>query len=170
MSVVSLLLLTCVLGGDNYRTKGYQNKHDKYKGYDSRTPSPTPSDEELCGCYNFQLVEPVMNYVNETCYNYKIEKISDNNNCKPIEYMLLGTGDLIECGLNSSDIDSILFHRHSKSRSKCPETDTIFDNEINGSPFIKLKISSYKSHKYGKDHRFHSGISGTYYLHSLHTT
>ena len=87
-SVVTLLLLltTCVYSGENKRFKG--------KGDKNKPSSFSPTDDDLCDCYAIDLMEPPSNNMNETCYNYKIEKISNEHYCKPIEYMLLSTGDL----------------------------------------------------------------------------
>eukprot|EP00486_Rosalina_sp_Unknown_P009108 CAMPEP_0201579966 /NCGR_PEP_ID=MMETSP0190_2-20130828/29567_1 /ASSEMBLY_ACC=CAM_ASM_000263 /TAXON_ID=37353 /ORGANISM="Rosalina sp." /LENGTH=201 /DNA_ID=CAMNT_0048015159 /DNA_START=157 /DNA_END=759 /DNA_ORIENTATION=- len=99
------------------------------------------NDEELCGCYNIDLVcSPTTNTDGEICYYYLIEKVSDDDYCKPIEYISLGTGDLDECGLQSTDIQSLL----TDYAPKCYDIDPLYDGTCNngqtGVPGIKVKM------------------------------
>eukprot|EP00486_Rosalina_sp_Unknown_P002013 CAMPEP_0201566068 /NCGR_PEP_ID=MMETSP0190_2-20130828/5602_1 /ASSEMBLY_ACC=CAM_ASM_000263 /TAXON_ID=37353 /ORGANISM="Rosalina sp." /LENGTH=341 /DNA_ID=CAMNT_0047984299 /DNA_START=74 /DNA_END=1096 /DNA_ORIENTATION=+ len=101
-----------------------------------------PTNDELCGCYNIDLIcDPFTNNKDEICYYYKVEKISDNNYCKPIEYLSLGTGNLTECGLTSTDIESSLL----SFAPRCYDIDPLYDGTCNnggiGVPGIKIKVN-----------------------------
>jgi len=78
------------------------------KGAGPKGLPPTPTDDQLCGCYNLQEVSNPVIDNNEICYYYRMRQTSDSAYCQSIEYFTIGSGDIDQCGLELSDISSIL--------------------------------------------------------------
>ena len=157
-----LLLLLCTsisYGSQKYRWQTGNNSGHGSSGSNGSTASrsssasweasasstSSPDDTyDFCGCYKFDLVyPPIIDSDDEICYYYSIKKISDDNYCKSIEYISLGTGNLNECGLIRTDIDKLLLDYAPKCYNIDPSYDGTTSNNVqNGVAGIKIEIDS----------------------------
>lgn len=108
------------------------------------TPSPTtsqpspapidPSNAELCGCYDIDLICDPFEMDGETCYYYSIQKVSDADFCGSIQSFIL-SDDTTNCqnaGINL-DIDDIVLDHAPKCYN--------IDGSYIGSPLNGIRIS-----------------------------
>ena len=132
----NLLLFASIIIG----CKGENKRRQLSSKWSQSDSSPPPHDGDFCDCYNIDLVcSPYANAAGEMCYYYQIERISDSDCCKPIEYISLGFGNLDECGLQSIDIQQSLLDY----APKCFQVDPLYDGK-SGVPGIKVTINPYQ--------------------------
>eukprot|EP00484_Ammonia_sp_Unknown_P007650 CAMPEP_0197072858 /NCGR_PEP_ID=MMETSP1384-20130603/210307_1 /TAXON_ID=29189 /ORGANISM="Ammonia sp." /LENGTH=683 /DNA_ID=CAMNT_0042511679 /DNA_START=46 /DNA_END=2097 /DNA_ORIENTATION=- len=87
-----------------------------------------PSNAELCGCYEIDLVcTPFANAANMTCYYYTMSRVSNNSYCDSLQFISLGTGNLTECGLPANHTDAVLLDY----APKCYAFDPSYNGSLN---------------------------------------
>eukprot|EP01084_Bolivina_argentea_P147417 257918_1 len=76
------------------------------------TTQYTPTDDELCGCFDFELICNPFIDDDEICYYYKVKTLSTETYCdEQINSIVLGRGASEECSIaygDDNDIDSLL--------------------------------------------------------------
>eukprot|EP00486_Rosalina_sp_Unknown_P003522 CAMPEP_0201571890 /NCGR_PEP_ID=MMETSP0190_2-20130828/14876_1 /ASSEMBLY_ACC=CAM_ASM_000263 /TAXON_ID=37353 /ORGANISM="Rosalina sp." /LENGTH=287 /DNA_ID=CAMNT_0047997041 /DNA_START=50 /DNA_END=910 /DNA_ORIENTATION=+ len=112
--LLSLITIESGKSGSKSRAKSSKSGSDsksKSKSYSKSSPSTdtntTPTNDELCGCFDIDLMCEPIQLNDEICYYYQINRISDNDYClDTINSLALSSGDnLNECGLtNINDI------------------------------------------------------------------